>query len=341
MNDVNSADRPAVIRVDLRGVMVRRIGTRQGLSRADERAWTRRLRSAADEVREAADSSVLPHYNWWCGDSPEVVAQSMPVVVRGESGAVDAVCLGLPHGGQEAVFRQSGPDDASVVVVDSPPNMGDASPEDLRFGPFGPTARALRLALLGSDELTDVASRVADAIEACGKATTDTGAELALGLANAAWNGACPTIICSTDLVDLGRWWARVLTATTCKTTGDSGPQVVRGLAPRVAELGDEAALQATVFGQPASPAVLIASRAASPQTRSQLKATADALARRGCPVVSVSLRSADTAEQVAAAWVLLHSALTLAIAIGAQPLTLEAGEDLRRLLDSTGDAPA
>ena len=341
MKDVNSAERPAVIRVDLRGVMVRRIGTRQGLSRKDQRAWTRRLRAAADEVREAADGSVLPHYNWWCGESPEVAAQSLPVVLRGESGAVDAVCLGLPQGSRSDVFRQDGPGDAPVAMVDSPPNLGGASPEDLRFGPFGPTARSLRLALLSPEDVTVVARRVADAIEACGKATTDTGAELALGLANAAWRGACPTIICDSELIELGRWWARALTATTCKTTGDSGPKVVRGLAPRVAQFGDEAALQATVFGQPASPAVLISSRAASPQMRAQAKATADALARRGCPVVSVSLRSADTAEQVSAAWILLHAALTLAIAIGAQPLTLEAGEDLRRLLDSTGDAPA
>jgi len=334
-----TADIPvSPLKVDLSGVSARKVGPRLGLGRRDRQVWTRRLRSAADEVREAAADGLLPHHAWWMEGPPAAEATALPVCVTGEPGAVDAVCLALSD---PRLHRHECADEVPTVVVDSAPDRGEPSSEDLRFGPFGPSAQSLRCAVLGRDACMRVDDRIRHARELCASASTDDGAELALGLVSAAWQGAVPTVFCTGPLLELGDWWARVLAATTCKPTGDSGPQVLRGLAPRVARLGDEAALQAAVFGQPTSPAVLLVGARQSPVQRARIQATCAALARRGCPVVVIALHTTDTAGQVGAAWVLLHAALTLAIAIGAQPLTLEAGEDLRRLLDSTGPAPA
>jgi len=331
----------APLRVELAGASSRRVGPQRGLARRDASSWQRRLRSAADEVREAGAQGMLPHVAWWSESAPKATDLTTPCTISGEPGAVDAVCLGLPELDHARVHRHTGPFDVPVVQVDGAPSVGETTQEDLRFGPFSPTAVALRRAVLGREDSDEVDRRLAEARQAVASAATDMGADAALGLVASAWKGATPTVLCRPELLDLGTWWGRVLTAVTCKPTGDSGPQVLRGLAPRVALMGDEAALQAAVFGQPPSPVVLLVAARPSADQRARTQATSETLARRGCPVVVLTLPGTTAADKVPAAWVLLHAALTLAVVIGAPPLTLAAGEDLRRLLVSTGHAPA
>jgi hypothetical protein len=229
-----------------------------------------------------------------------------------------------------------------TIRVDGAPHLpgeGD-SDEDLRFGAFGPVAEGIRVAVLGEEGAAAVAAAVQAAAAACGEAVTDPAVDLAAALVPAAFEASTVVMLATPDLLGFARWWAGALTALTCKPATDGPSQVSRGLSVRVAELGDEAALQGSIHADPTPLVVLVTVEGARSDAVALRVATRDIVSRAGHPHLDVRLAKADIETLLPAAWVALESALATAVAIGVEPLTMIPGEDLRMRLDSGGGEP-
>lgn len=333
-------DEPRIwIRVDTRGARTRAIGPTRGIAPAVERRWRLRAIRAREEVRQAHEAGVLPHGRWWEAGPPDVSASALPVQVVGEPGAVDAVLMGLPaNSGAKARPWMVDPDSAMVRVDGAPhlPGEGDAD-QDLRFGPFGPVACALRAAVLGEDGAGTVHDALQVAAAWCGQAQGDPAADLAAALCPPAFDATPVVVVYDPGLEDLARWWSRSLSAITCKPAADGPSHVPRGLACSSAPLGDEAQLQRALYADPPPWVVFLSRDDASVDMVDVRTASRNLVLRAGHPALDVRVVDARPETLLPAAWVALEASLAVAVAVGVEPLTLIPGEDLRAQLDSGG----
>lgn len=306
--------------IDSVGLTSRQIGAAGGLSPSDRRMWRGRARRARDEVREAHSAGVLPHARWWA-DGPPTPRElpAGPVQVMGELGAVDAVMMG--------VEVQTG---GAAVEVDRAGATGD---EDVRFGPFGPTAQALRQRALGEEAAGEVDAAVVAARQACLDPGADPSAALVAAVAPFAQHGAGGLLLFDGRLTGLATWAARVFSAITTKHT-EGSVRTPRGWAPVAAELGDEAALQrlAGPWG-PGLSLVLVGPGS----SRRVVESVQTVLVGRGAPHLVVRVPARGAAPMLGAAWVLLEAALGVAVATGVSPLRMPVAERYREVLESGG----
>lgn len=335
------------LHVDRSGLLARTIGSVRGLTAAVDTTWRRRLIAARAEVQDAHSNGTLSHGEWIRGGPEPAPIGNGPFTVVGEPGAVAAVCLGLPP---DAPVTRLGLEDldaglpAEAICVDGvagDASSADPASADLRFGPFGGVARGLRRAVLSEEANQEVESELALSATWCADLSTDQSLLLAHGLVAAAYAGTRAVIVTDRSMAAVGQWWARCLTAITCKAAESSGALVNRGIAATWAPLGDEAVLQAVGEWDPASLVILLTSGQSNHNARRLADSTRSVVTRAGRPVLEVSVRQATPSAQLGFAWLGLEAALTVAVAIGVPPLAMEPGERLRdTLLSSGGPTP-